>query len=395
MVDLSGRNDSGPTSMNSSGTIAGANVVHDVYHAMIYNGSWLDLFTLGGTGSLAGGINDAGLVVGYSRTVSGGTNAFLWTAGGTNGIPGNPQMKALGTLGGTVSEAFAINNAGQITGYSDVAVPKGQQHAFVYSNGSLKDIGQTLTVAVNSYGYGINSSGHVAGTAYDASYSAAHAFFYDGTTTTDLGLLGGIGCSPLALNNLDTMVGYISSSSSDHAFSYSKGTVTDLGTMGGHYSYAKAINNNNAIVGGSFVDSMDRIYHAFVYASGTMTDLNTLLDQSGAGWTLVEARAINDAGQIAGVGTFGGSNHMFRLAPTATTTNVEPPRIESLVMSGPSVIVQFTTVQNQLYHLQGSQTLVPASWTILQSNIVGTGGTVTVTNSVASPSQFYRVLASP
>jgi len=351
---------------------------------------------LGGSESLAGGINDSGLVAGYSRTDAGGTNAFLWTPGGTDGVAGNPQMRSLGTLGGSVSEAYAINKFGQVTGYSDVAGPTGpRQHAFVYSGGSLKDIGQSLTVSVNSYGYGINSSGHVTGTAYNENYSTAHAFFYDGVTTTDLGLLGGVvGCSPLALNDQDTLVGYISlSSTSDHAFRYASGTASDLGTLGGHYSYALAINNSNAIVGGSFVDSKDSIYHAFIWVNGTMTDLNTLLDASGAGWTVIEARAINDAGQIAGVGNFGGANHAFRLTPS--TTSIQPPRIQSLQMSGSNVIIQFTTVLNQHYSLQGSASLLPTGWADLQTNIIGTGGILSVTNSAGSPLQFYRVQLAP
>ena len=396
LSDLPARADSGPSSINSSGSVAGANVVNGFYHAMVYSGSWNDLGTLGGRESLAGGINDSGQVAGYSRTAAGVTNAFLWTPGGTGGVAGNPQMRNLGTLpGGSVSEAYAINNSGQVTGYSDVAGPTGpRQHAFVYSGGSLKDIGQSLTSSVNSYGYAINSSGHVTGAAYDTNYSSAHAFFYDGVTTTDLGLLGSLGCSPLALNNQDTLVGYISLSlSSDHAFRYTSGTVTDLGTLGGHYSYALAINNSNAIVGGSFVDSMDSTYHAFIWANGTMTDLNTLLDQSGAGWTLVEGRAINDAGQIAGVGTFGGVNHTFRLTPT--TTSIQPPRIQSLEMSGSNVIIRFTTVLNQHYTLQGSASLLPPSWTNLQINIIGTGGLLSITNSAASPVQFYRIQLAP
>jgi probable HAF family extracellular repeat protein len=396
LSDLPARADSGPSSINNSGSVAGANVVSGFYHAMVYSGSWNDLGTLGGSESLAGGINDSGQVAGYSRTAAGGTNAFLWTPGGTDGVAGNLQMRSLGTLpGGIVSEAYAINNSSQVTGYSDVAGPTGpRQHAFVYSAGSLKDIGQSLTVFVNSYGYGINSSGHVTGTAYNESYSTAHAFFYDGVTTTDLGSLGGVGCSPLALNDQDTLVGYVSiSSTSDHAFRYTSGTATDLGTLGGHYSYALAINNSNTIVGGSFSDSKDSIYHAFIWANGAMTDLNTLLDQTGAGWTLIEARAINDAGQIAGVGNFGGANHAFRLTPA--TTSIQPPRIQSLQMSGSSVIIQFTTVLNQHYALQGSASLLPTSWADLQTNIIGTGGILSITNSVASPLQFYRVQLAP
>ena len=39
--------------------------------------------------------------------------------------------------------------------------------------------------------------------------------------------------------------------------------------------------------------------HAFLYSNGTMTDLNALIP---SGWTLEQANAINDAGQIVGYG---------------------------------------------------------------------------------------------
>lgn len=394
LVNLAGHTDSGPLAINSSGAVASMNVVGGVYHAMFYNGSWNELGTLGGTGSLAGGINDNGVIAGYSATGTGATNAFLWTPGGTGGVSSNPQMRSLGTLGGAVSEAFAVNNAGQATGYSDVPAPKGAvQHAFIYSNGSMVDIGKSLSVSVNSFGYGINSLGHIAGTGYDANYSAPRALFYNGTTMTDLGLLGGVGCSPLALNNLDTMVGYISSPTNDHAFRYSQGTLTDLGTLGGHYSYALAINNNDVIVGGAFVDSKDTLYHAFVWANGTMTDLNSLVDQSGTGWTLTEARAVNDSGQIAGVGLLGGQYHAFRLAPATTT--IQPAHIQGLQVSGATAIIQFSTVSNQHYTVQSSSNLASGSWSDLQSNISGTGGVLSVTNPTAGPLSFYRVLSSP
>jgi hypothetical protein len=46
-----------------------------------------------------------------------------------------------------------------------------------------------------------------------------------------------------------------------------------------------------------------------------MTDLNTVLDASGAGWTLNYAAAIDDSGQIVGYGTIGGNMHAFLLNP--------------------------------------------------------------------------------
>ena len=63
LSDLPGRSDSGPTGINSSGVVVGANVTGGAYHAMAYNGSWSDLGTLGGSESIAAGINDSGLIV--------------------------------------------------------------------------------------------------------------------------------------------------------------------------------------------------------------------------------------------------------------------------------------------------------------------------------------------
>jgi probable HAF family extracellular repeat protein len=95
LVDLSGRTDSKPYSLNALGVVAGANVVGSSYQALVYSNSWVDLGTLGGGESLAAGINDSGLVVGYSATAGGTTNGFVWTPGATDGVAGNPQMKSL------------------------------------------------------------------------------------------------------------------------------------------------------------------------------------------------------------------------------------------------------------------------------------------------------------
>jgi probable HAF family extracellular repeat protein len=91
----------------------------------------------------------------------------------------------LGTLGGTVSGAQAINAAGQITGYSFIAGGAAVTHAFLYSDGSMADLG-TLGGNVGE-GNGINSSGQVAGYATSAT-PAYRAFLYSDGTMNDWGV---------------------------------------------------------------------------------------------------------------------------------------------------------------------------------------------------------------
>ncbi len=152
-----------------------------------------------------------------------------------------------------------------------------------------------------------------------------------------MGTLGGKSALALAINDSDQLAGYLTTSAGfDRAFLYETGVVTDLGTLGGDYSYALGINNSNTVVGGSFVDTNNVVYHAFLWGSNTMVDLNSQVDASGAGWTLLEARAINDPGQIVGVGTLGGARHAFLLTPhEATPTALEVFPSDGLSSSGP------------------------------------------------------------
>src|SRR5438477_9429202 len=71
----------------------------------------------------------------------------------------------LGTLGGTASSATAINNNGQVVGYSSLA--DGSTHAFLYSAGAMVDLG-TLGGATSSPN-DINDSGVVVGSSLTSS----------------------------------------------------------------------------------------------------------------------------------------------------------------------------------------------------------------------------------
>ena len=111
-----------------------------------------DLGTLGGSKSLANGINDAGQIIGWSHTLGGESHAFLYQ----NGV-----MDDLGTLGGSESFAYAINGAGQIVGGADTTDDL-LYHAVRWQNDEMLDLG-TLWDGNNSEAFGINDAGQIVG----------------------------------------------------------------------------------------------------------------------------------------------------------------------------------------------------------------------------------------
>jgi probable HAF family extracellular repeat protein len=320
---------------STSGTtsVAGVNLTRQVAltsspdgltpRALLYSaGAIVNLGTLGGADSAAAGINDAGQVVGRSKTSAGVNHAFVWTPGGTGGVATNPQMKDINPTG-SVSGASAINASGQIVGF--VTIPKigqpNQDRAFLYTNGTLTQLPvPTGGGFSDTYAYGLNDAGKVVGEAYTALSPLAHGFIYNGTTSTEIGNLGGGSSTPLAINKNDRVVGYSTSVDGyDRAFVYTSGTMTDLGALGtGHYSYANAINNKDQIAGGAFTDDFDTIEHAFVSDGvNPMVDLNTKLTSKAANWVLTEATGINDNGVVVGTGRLSSEKHGFMLVPLA------------------------------------------------------------------------------
>jgi probable HAF family extracellular repeat protein len=154
-------------------------------------------------------INNAGQVVGYSPAPGGGTHAVLWSAAGA--------IQDLGTLGGTNSTAIDINASGQVIGSSQIA-GDAATHFFLWSSATgMQDL-NTLLGPITSV-VEINDAGQISGT-YTTAGGASHAFLYTPSTgLLDLGTLGGEASAPTGLNNNGQVVGSSTTSSgATHAF---------------------------------------------------------------------------------------------------------------------------------------------------------------------------------
>lgn len=103
----------------------------DAFHYTPEDGFQI-LQRLGGAQAQAFGINDAGVIVGWSEfSALSDYHAVMWDE---EGIPLD-----LGTLGGNTSDASAINDRGQIVGQS--RLPTGfSTHAFLYEDGQMRDL---------------------------------------------------------------------------------------------------------------------------------------------------------------------------------------------------------------------------------------------------------------
>jgi probable HAF family extracellular repeat protein len=179
----------------------------------------------------------------------------------------------------------------------------------------MLNLGSFTTNVDYSIAYGINDPGQVIG--YSTTDPAADydAFLYRGSGLQDLGNLGGKSRG-FAINNQGQIVGasVIDAAGHEHAFLWQNGLMTDLGTAAGAVtSQALNINNNGQIVG-TLVFGPGLSNRGFLYSNGTMIDLNTLLP-TGSGWLLDDAQAVNDLGQIVGLGDIGGQQHAYLLSP--------------------------------------------------------------------------------
>jgi probable HAF family extracellular repeat protein len=214
------------------------------------------------------------------------------------------------------SQANAINNNGQVVGQAGNT----DTHAIIWNSGVPTDLSALSGNA--GAALAINNAGEVAGYSYPSGISGlSQATIWNGTTPTVLGTLGGSRSFAEAINNAGEVAGhsYTNGNATDLAFTWNGGALTPLGLLANSAdSDAYGINDAGLVVGTSIMNVGER--HATLWDGTVPVDLNTLLDSGGNGWLLVDALAINDSGQIVGWGFNSlGQQEAFLLTPNNVT----------------------------------------------------------------------------
>jgi probable HAF family extracellular repeat protein len=145
---------------------------------------------------------------------------------------------------------------------------------------------------------------------------------FDSAHVTDLNPLPGAPfAQAVAINDVGQVAGI-----SDIAFRWQNGVVTNLGQLNGVTGRPGAINHGGQIVGAT----SEVLERAWVWTgNGSIKDLNTLIPRK-TGWFLQDARGINDAGQIVGLGQHPNVNRAFLLTPISAPTGAVSTAAASL-----------------------------------------------------------------
>ncbi|MEO6435625.1 MAG: Calx-beta domain-containing protein [Tepidisphaeraceae bacterium] len=298
-----------PSDINASGQIVGTATRPDGNsRAFLWqNGVMIDLGTLGGSYSRALGVNDAGQVVGQSAASTAQfARAFLLTPEDTdgNGKPDrwfrdsnsdgkNDLMRDLGTIGGNYVEATAndVNNLGQVVGNVSTDWLHGSvSHAFRWQNGVMTDMG--TFGGSRSGADAINDAGQITG------WTSSGRFLWKGGVVT-LGV-GGVDIN--ASGQLVDSLGGFGQMWTPTVPNGSSGTFATLGQLPPNPSYdgvetsAQSINAAGQVVGtqadvlaGGEIYGTSYFYRAVKWTGGVPQEL-----------PLETAAAINNAGDIVG-----------------------------------------------------------------------------------------------
>ncbi len=250
------------------------------------NGQAIALSPLGSSNSGAFAINDAGQVAGYTEK-GGGFIATEWSNGQAI-VLNNPA-------GSTSSGAYALNNVGQLVGYSTL---NGNLTATEWSNGQAIVLNY-LPGSTFSLANGVNDAGQVVGQSVTNGLSIATEWS-NGKAIALGSLPGSRDNIASGINNAGQVVGMTGLTNGNGApTEWINGKATALGYLpGSTNAEALAINNSGQVAGISWASGDNNVI-ATEWINGVAIRLGNLAGSATSGF-ISFAYAINNAGQVVG-----------------------------------------------------------------------------------------------
>jgi probable HAF family extracellular repeat protein len=249
--------------------------------------------TLGGTNGNATGINNRGQAVGFTETNIHDPNCVSPQVLDWEAVMWGPKKGETQELppfqGDTVAVALAIDDKGEAVGGSGPIcgtgpVPSLSVHAVLWRNGSAINLG-SFGGTMNNVAVAINNQGQIVGFSDVAGDAAFHAFLWERGKMQDLGVLPGDASSAAqAINNKGQVLGNSCDQSGNcRVFLWQDGVMTDFNTLLQHNSSLYAINagdiNDRGEVNGWAFDQSNGETNAFL-ATPKQGDLRTMQVES-------------------------------------------------------------------------------------------------------------------